>query len=114
MQLHIEELQHQFDSDLPDDVKQPLVIYARNFLEFCSFQALQVATTQPDYLSDKDFRRLMFDMMLAWEAPGVGNQVLNYMRYHLVALFQDFFLFLIFKFQLLCYRFGCPFVRLIF
>nr|XP_009761798.1 PREDICTED: uncharacterized protein LOC104213927 [Nicotiana sylvestris] len=74
LQLHIEELQHQFDSDLPDDVKQPLLIYARNFLEFCSFQALQVATTQPDYLSDKDFRRLMFDMMLAWEAPGVGNQ----------------------------------------
>ncbi|XP_070055883.1 uncharacterized protein [Nicotiana tomentosiformis] len=74
LQLHIEELQHQFDSDLPDDVKQPLVIYARNFLEFCSFQALQVATTQPNYLSDKDFRRLMFDMMLAWEAPGVGNQ----------------------------------------
>ncbi|KAM3343112.1 putative protein isoform X3 [Capsicum galapagoense] len=74
LQVEIEELQHQFDSDLPDDVKQPLV-YARNFLEFCSFQALQVATDRPDYLSDKDFRRLMFDMMLAWEAPGVGNQM---------------------------------------
>ncbi|XP_059278968.1 uncharacterized protein LOC132033098 isoform X3 [Lycium ferocissimum] len=73
LQVQIEELQHQFDSDLLDDVKQPLV-YARNFLEFCSFQALQVETIRPDYLSDKDFRRLMFDMMLAWEAPGVGNQ----------------------------------------
>ncbi|KAK4709662.1 hypothetical protein R3W88_004175 [Solanum pinnatisectum] len=73
LQVEIEELQHQFDSDLVDDVKQPLV-YARNFLEFCSFQALQVVTTRPDYLSDKEFRRLMFDMMLAWEVPGVGNQ----------------------------------------
>lgn len=77
LQVEIEELQHQFDSDLLDDVKPPLV-YARNFLEFCSFQALQVATNRPDYLSDKDFRRLMFDMMLAWEVPGDGNQVLNY------------------------------------
>lgn len=75
LQVEIEELQHQFDSDLVDDVKQPLV-YARNFLEFCSFQALQVVTIRPDYLSDKEFRRLMFDMMLAWEVPGVGNQVL--------------------------------------
>ncbi|XP_010315811.2 uncharacterized protein [Solanum lycopersicum] len=73
LQVEIEELQHQFDSDLVDDVKQPLV-YARNFLEFCSFQALQVVTIRPDYLSDKEFRRLMFDMMLAWEVPGVGNQ----------------------------------------
>ncbi|CAN4105471.1 unnamed protein product [Withania somnifera] len=73
LQVEIEELQHQFDSDFPDDVKQPL-LYARNFLEFCSFQALQVATIRPDYLSDKDFRRLTFDMMLAWEAPGVGIQ----------------------------------------
>ncbi|KAJ8548844.1 hypothetical protein K7X08_029825 [Anisodus acutangulus] len=74
LQVQIEEMQHQFDSDLLDDVKQPLV-YARNFLEFCSFQALQVETIRPDYLSDKDFRRLMFDMMLAWEAPGDGNQM---------------------------------------
>lgn len=73
LQVEIDELQHQFDSDLLDDVKPPLV-YARNFLEFCSFQALQVATNRPDYLSDKDFRRLMFDMMLAWEVPGDGNQ----------------------------------------
>lgn len=89
LQVEIEELQHRFDSDVLDDVKQPLV-FARNFLEFCSFQALQVATIRPDYLSDKDIRGLMFDMMLAWEVPDVGNQVLNYMSY---TLFQDCFLF---------------------
>ncbi|KAF2302342.1 hypothetical protein GH714_034157 [Hevea brasiliensis] len=62
------ELQHHFDIELPESVKQ-LFTYARNFLEFCSYQALNSVTRRPDYLSDKDFRRLTYDMMLAWEAP---------------------------------------------
>ncbi|KAF2312316.1 hypothetical protein GH714_034189 [Hevea brasiliensis] len=61
------ELQHHFDIELPESVKQ-LFTYARN-LEFCSYQALNSVTRRPDYLSDKDFRRLTYDMMLAWEAP---------------------------------------------
>lgn len=28
-----------------------------------------------DHLSDKEFRRLTFDMMLAWEAPAATNPV---------------------------------------
>lgn len=64
------ELQHHFDIELPESVKQ-LFTYARNFLEFCSYQALNCVTRRPDYLSDKDFRRLTYDMMLAWEAPSV-------------------------------------------
>ncbi|XP_051121517.1 uncharacterized protein LOC127244950 [Andrographis paniculata] len=66
------ELQEQFDTELPNDVKQ-CSSHARNFLEFCSFKALQVAISRPKYLSDKEFRRLTFDMMVAWEIPGVDS-----------------------------------------
>ncbi|KAL7183442.1 hypothetical protein ACSBR2_025782 [Camellia fascicularis] len=68
-----EELQHRFETELPDAVKQPST-YTRNFLGFCSYQALNLVTAHPDYLSDKEFRCLTFDMMLAWEAPGVKNE----------------------------------------
>ncbi|KAJ8769910.1 hypothetical protein K2173_008992 [Erythroxylum novogranatense] len=68
LQLPAQELQHRFDIELPESVKQ-LFTYARNFVEFCSYQALQVSTNLPDYLADPEFRRLTYDMMLAWEAP---------------------------------------------
>ncbi|XAR63974.1 hypothetical protein NMG60_11024149 [Bertholletia excelsa] len=71
-----EELQHCFERDITDTAKQPSM-YARNFLEFCSYQALQILTGQPDYLNDKDFRRLTYDMMLAWEALGIENEPLD-------------------------------------
>ncbi|KAK8714195.1 hypothetical protein V6N13_149389 [Hibiscus sabdariffa] len=70
LKIPSEELQHRFDIELPESVKQ-LFTYARNFLEFSSYQALQKVTRNPDYLSDPDFRRLTYDMMLAWEAPCV-------------------------------------------
>ncbi|KDP45153.1 hypothetical protein JCGZ_15018 [Jatropha curcas] len=73
------ELQHHFDIELPESVKQ-LFSYARNFLEFCSYQALNWVTRRPDYLSDKEFRRLTYDMMLAWESPSIeleSNPQLN-------------------------------------
>ncbi|KAE8692718.1 G patch domain-containing protein 11-like [Hibiscus syriacus] len=70
LKIPTEELQHRFDIELPESVKQ-LFTYARNFLEFCSYQALHNVTRNPDYLSDTDFRRLTYDMMLAWEAPCV-------------------------------------------
>ncbi|CAI0416480.1 unnamed protein product [Linum tenue] len=62
------ELQHRFDIELPESVKQ-LFTYARNFVEFVSYQTIDVFTTQPDFLTDKEFRRLTYDMMLAWETP---------------------------------------------
>ncbi|KAL3824267.1 hypothetical protein ACJIZ3_020296 [Penstemon smallii] len=68
-----EELQHHFDGELPDNVKQP-PLYARSFLEFCSYKALDMAITRPNYLNDKEFRRLTFDMMLAWEVPGIDTK----------------------------------------
>ncbi|KAK9275769.1 hypothetical protein L1049_023038 [Liquidambar formosana] len=70
LQIPTEELQHRFDTEVPESVKQPST-YARNFLEFCSYQALHLVTKHSDYLSDKEFRCLMYDMMLAWESSGV-------------------------------------------
>ncbi|KAJ4826189.1 hypothetical protein Tsubulata_023778 [Turnera subulata] len=69
-----EELQRRFDAELaaPDSrSKQGDTTYARNFLEFCSYQTILEVTTRrpPDYLGDKDFRRLTYDMMLAWDSP---------------------------------------------
>ncbi|XP_061362740.1 uncharacterized protein LOC133306437 [Gastrolobium bilobum] len=65
-----QELQHAFDSELPLGVKE-LLTYARNLVEFCSYKALHKRSRTSDYLSDNEFRRLTYDMMLAWEAPSV-------------------------------------------
>lgn len=73
LKIPTQDLQHRFDVELPESVKQ-LLTYARNFLEFCSFQALHQVMKQPSYLSDQEFRQLMFDMMLAWETPSVTSE----------------------------------------
>ena len=43
--------------------------YASSLLEYCCFETLAVALKKTGYLKDKHFRRLTFDMMLAWEMP---------------------------------------------
>ncbi|CAN1254864.1 hypothetical protein LINPERPRIM_LOCUS8795 [Linum perenne] len=68
LKISTHELQHRFDIELPESVKQ-LFTYARNFVEFVSYQTLDVISTHPNFLSDKEFHRLIYDMMLAWEAP---------------------------------------------
>lgn len=68
--MSTQELQHCFDSELPMGVKE-LLTYARHLLEFCSYKALHKLIQISDFLNDKDFHRLTFDMMLAWEAPSV-------------------------------------------
>ena len=50
--------------------------YARNFLEYCCFRALTLSMQLAGYLSDKKFRRLTFDMMLAWESPAAASEPL--------------------------------------
>lgn len=67
--LSTDGLQQKFASDLPDLVKKPET-YARNLIEYCSYHTVHVLTKRADYLADKDFRRLTFDMMIAWEDPG--------------------------------------------
>lgn len=79
LNIPTEDLQHHFDVELPESVKQ-LLTYARNFLEFCSFQALHQVMKKPDYLSDQEFRQLLFDMMLAWETPSVTSEQENKVR----------------------------------
>ncbi|GMN52668.1 hypothetical protein TIFTF001_021836 [Ficus carica] len=76
LKIPIEELQHQFGTAIPENATE-LRTYARNFLEFCSYQALHMVTRRSNYLSDKEFRRLTFDMMLAWEAPSVEKKQLE-------------------------------------
>ncbi|KAM3754837.1 hypothetical protein ACB098_03G194800 [Castanea mollissima] len=76
LQVPTEELQHQFDTELPESVKERLT-YARNFLEFCSYQAIHQLSTGPNFLSGKDFCQLTYDMMLAWEAPSVESEMLD-------------------------------------
>ncbi|CAM6018309.1 unnamed protein product [Sphagnum balticum] len=71
--LHPEELQRHFEEEAPLSAKHPSC-YARNLLEYCCFQALSVAVQVTDHLSDKEFRRLSFDMMLAWQLPSATSR----------------------------------------
>ncbi|KAM5571176.1 hypothetical protein ABKV19_011673 [Rosa sericea] len=64
-----------FSAEASESIKHPSR-YARNFLEYCSFRALALSTQVTGHLADKKFRRLTYDMMLAWEAPASDSQPL--------------------------------------
>lgn len=68
LDISMDELRHNFDSEASESIKHPSN-YARNFLEYCCFRALARSTRATGHLADLKFRRLTFDMMLAWEAP---------------------------------------------
>lgn len=70
--ISINGLQQQFDDEVPESAKAASK-YSRNLLEYCCFRALAVSTRVTDYLSDKDFRRLTFEMMRAWEQLGTSD-----------------------------------------
>lgn len=69
----MEQLRDNFDEEASDALKHPSQ-YARNFLEYCSFRTLVLSTQASGYLEDKKFRRLTFDMMVAWEFPAASSQ----------------------------------------
>lgn len=69
----IGEIQQQFDEEVSESAGAPAK-YARNLLEYFCFKALAISTRLTDYLSDKGFRRLTFEMMLAWECPGAADK----------------------------------------
>ncbi|XP_057251103.1 uncharacterized protein LOC104893571 [Beta vulgaris subsp. vulgaris] len=69
------DLKEDFDSVASDSVRDPSH-YARNLLEYCCFRSLALSMQVAGYLADKKFRRLTFDMMLAWECPAAANQPL--------------------------------------
>ncbi|KAK8655948.1 hypothetical protein V6N13_108510 [Hibiscus sabdariffa] len=67
------ELLERFNAEASDSMKSQ---HARNFLEYCCFRALGLSTQVMGHLADKKFRRLTFDMMVAWEAPAADSQSL--------------------------------------
>ncbi|XP_057480599.1 uncharacterized protein LOC130767673 isoform X2 [Actinidia eriantha] len=69
------ELRENFDAEASDSLKHPSR-YARNILEYCCFRALALSTQVIGCVADKKFRRLTFDMMLAWEFPAAASQPL--------------------------------------
>ncbi|XP_027925044.1 uncharacterized protein LOC114182374 [Vigna unguiculata] len=70
------DLQESFNQEASDSVKHPSR-YARNLLEYCCFKALFLTTQMTGHLFDKTFRRLTFDMMLAWEVPAADSPPLT-------------------------------------
>ncbi|CAM8924147.1 unnamed protein product [Rhodiola kirilowii] len=67
------ELQETFNNEASDVIKNQSH-YARNFLEYCAFRTLALSTQITGHLADKRFRRLTYDMMLAWESPAASSQ----------------------------------------
>jgi hypothetical protein len=80
LSLSIENLQQSFETDFPHNCNEEANTYARDLLEYCCHKALHEVTTRPDYLADKNLRRLMFDMMLAWETPGAQDASVENVR----------------------------------
>ncbi|XAR63920.1 hypothetical protein NMG60_11024072 [Bertholletia excelsa] len=76
--ISVKELQENFDAEASDCIKHPSQ-YARNILEYCCFRALALSTKVIGYLEDKKFRRLTFEMMLAWELPASDSQPIDNM-----------------------------------
>ncbi|KAK9069559.1 hypothetical protein SSX86_011463 [Deinandra increscens subsp. villosa] len=68
-----DQLRENFEVEASDVTKTPSR-YARNFLEYSCFRALARTTQVSGYMEDKRFRRLTFDMMLAWEVPDAASQ----------------------------------------
>ncbi|KAG7599859.1 hypothetical protein ISN44_As06g040260 [Arabidopsis suecica] len=73
--VSVSELQDSFNQEASESVKQPSM-FPRNFLEYCCFRALALSVGVTGHLSDKNFRRLTFDMMVAWEVPSAASQSL--------------------------------------
>ncbi|EOA38869.1 hypothetical protein CARUB_v10011234mg [Capsella rubella] len=73
--VSVSELQDSFKQEASESVKQPSM-FPRNFLEYCCFRALALSVGVTGHLSDKDFRRLTYDMMVAWEVPSAACQAL--------------------------------------
>ncbi|GAA0174629.1 hypothetical protein LIER_27978 [Lithospermum erythrorhizon] len=73
--IPMSQLQENFNEEASESIKHPS-LYARNFLEYCSFRALALSIQAAGYLDDKKFRRLTFDMMVAWEVPSAASQPL--------------------------------------
>ncbi|KAG0486009.1 hypothetical protein HPP92_008104 [Vanilla planifolia] len=72
LDVSMDELQRNFESEASDGIKHTSN-YSRNLLEYCCFRALVLMTQVIGHLADPKFRRLTFDMMLAWEASSTST-----------------------------------------
>ncbi|CAN1156419.1 hypothetical protein LINPERPRIM_LOCUS20191 [Linum perenne] len=68
-------LRESFNAEASDSIKHPSH-YARNFFEYCCFRTLAVSIQGTGHLGDKKFRRLAYDMMLAWDIPSPTSEPL--------------------------------------
>ncbi|KAK4801613.1 hypothetical protein SAY86_022100 [Trapa natans] len=75
LEIPTSELQESFNLEASDSIKHPS-LYARNFLEYCCFRALALSIRATGHLGDKKFRRLTYDMMVAWETPAAASHPL--------------------------------------
>lgn len=71
------QLRENFDTEASDHLKYQSN-FARNFLEYCCFLALARSIHINGYLDDDKFRRLAFDMMVAWEFPEAASEPFLY------------------------------------
>ncbi|KAD2060943.1 hypothetical protein E3N88_41929 [Mikania micrantha] len=73
LDVSADQLRENFEVEASAVTKTPSR-YARNFLEYSCFRALAQTTQVSGYMEDKRFRRLTFDMMIAWEVPDAASQ----------------------------------------
>ncbi|GER41243.1 hypothetical protein STAS_17950 [Striga asiatica] len=71
--LSMSQVRENFDAKAPDSIKNKSN-FARIFLEYCCFMALARTIQVDGYLDDSNFRRLTFDMMVAWEFPAATSE----------------------------------------
>ncbi|XP_020554231.1 uncharacterized protein LOC105176076 isoform X3 [Sesamum indicum] len=72
------QLRENFDAEASDLLKYKSN-FARNLLEYCCFMALAQSIQVTGYLDDNKFRRLTFDMMVAWEFPEAAGESFPHM-----------------------------------
>ena len=73
LDISAEQLRENFEKEASEATKHPSR-YARNILEYSCFRAIAQSTQVNGYMEDKRFRRLTFDMMIAWEVPDAASQ----------------------------------------
>ncbi|PWA96781.1 hypothetical protein CTI12_AA033400 [Artemisia annua] len=73
LDISAEQLRENFEKEASEATKHP-ARYARNILEYSCFRAIAQSTQVNGYMEDKRFRRLTFDMMIAWEVPDAASQ----------------------------------------
>ncbi|XP_041998413.1 uncharacterized protein LOC121748247 isoform X2 [Salvia splendens] len=71
--LSLSQLRENFNAEVSEILKHQSS-FARNFLEYCCFLALAWSIHVNGYLDEKKFRRLTFDMMVAWEFPEASSE----------------------------------------